>query len=74
VPVRAFEGESVATALLADDRLTFRRTDRLAAPRSVFCAMGICYECLVTVDGISKVRGCMMAVREGMSVQTRQDS
>jgi aerobic-type carbon monoxide dehydrogenase small subunit (CoxS/CutS family) len=66
----AFSGESVATTLLADDRLTLRQTPKGGAPRGVFCAMGVCFDCLVTIDGISQIRACMTPVRDGMRVDT----
>ena len=70
-PMQAFDGESVATALLAADRLALRWTDRRGAPRGAFCAMGVCFDCLVTIDGISQQRSCMTSVREGMVIETR---
>src|SRR5205085_2215655 len=39
--------------------------------RGALCAMGICFECRVTVDGRGHRRACMELVREGMSVETR---
>jgi D-hydroxyproline dehydrogenase subunit alpha len=39
-------------------------------PRGVLCAMGICYECRVTIDGRAHRRACMEIVREGMDVRT----
>jgi predicted molibdopterin-dependent oxidoreductase YjgC len=72
-PVDAYEGESVAAALIASSLRTFRHTDRDGAPRSYYCGMGVCHDCLVTVDGASYVRACMMPVRDGMRVE-RQPS
>lgn len=67
---QAYPGETVATVLLALGRLAFRHTDRLHAPRGPFCGMGVCYDCLVTVDGQPNVRACMTIVRTGMVIQT----
>lgn len=69
-PLQAFAGESVATALLADDRLAFRRTSKDGSPRGPFCAMGVCFECLVTIDGVSQSRACTVIVKAGMQVDT----
>lgn len=66
--VPAYAGETIAAALTAAGRLAFRRTDRTGAPRGVFCGMGVCFECLVGVDGMGTVRACMVAVRPGMRV------
>jgi D-hydroxyproline dehydrogenase subunit gamma len=68
--VEAFPGESVATALLGCGTRVFRRTST-GAPRGPLCNMGVCFDCLVTVDGLGQVRACMTAVEDGMSVRTR---
>ena len=67
--VEAYPGESVATALLAAGVRAFRRTPS-GAPRGPLCNMGVCFECVVTVDGEPGVRACATQVREGMSVET----
>jgi predicted molibdopterin-dependent oxidoreductase YjgC len=68
-PVRAFAGESVASVLLALGRRTFRHTEQ-GMPRGLFCGMGVCFDCLVTVDGVDNVRACMTPVVEGMVIAT----
>jgi predicted molibdopterin-dependent oxidoreductase YjgC len=68
--VPAFAGESVATVLLALGRQTFRHTDKHHAPRGLFCGMGVCFDCLVTIDGVENVRACMTPVKEGMVIET----
>jgi predicted molibdopterin-dependent oxidoreductase YjgC len=70
--VTAFEGETVATALLAAGIRTFRRTAS-GAPRGPFCNMGACFECLVTIDGEPWQRACRTLVRQGMRVETGAD-
>jgi predicted molibdopterin-dependent oxidoreductase YjgC len=69
-PVQAYPGETVATVLLAAGRQTFRHTDQLHAPRGLFCGMGVCFDCLVTVDGQPNVRACVTPVHAGMVVET----
>ena len=66
--VVAREGDTVAMALWAAGDAVLRRSSRDGAARGVFCNMGICYECLVVVDGVT-VRGCMTVVRPGMRVE-----
>ena len=68
-PVLAFAGESVATVLLALGRRGFRHTQH-GAPRGLFCGMGVCFDCLVTVDGVENVRACLTPVVEGMVIST----
>jgi D-hydroxyproline dehydrogenase subunit gamma len=69
--VSAYEGETVATVLLAEGHTTLRLTPG-GEPRGVFCGMGVCFDCLVIVDGVPNTRACVTFAREGMEVQ-RQD-
>jgi predicted molibdopterin-dependent oxidoreductase YjgC len=69
--VQAHLGESVAAALMAEGAVATRRT-RDGDRRGVFCGMGVCFDCLVSVDGVPNTRSCMTWVREGMVV-ARQD-
>ena len=71
-PVAAAAGQTVAAVLLAQGIRQFRRTATRGEPRGVFCGMGVCYECLVTVDGVPNVRACMTVVGPGMIVETGQ--
>ncbi len=68
--IPAYEGETVAAALLASGRRAFRRTVPGGEPRGVFCGIGICFDCLVTLDGTQTVRACVTPVRDGMQVTT----
>jgi predicted molibdopterin-dependent oxidoreductase YjgC len=69
--VEAFPGETVAAALIAVGRRVLRWTKRAQAPRGVYCGIGLCFDCLVTVDGRAGVRACQTPVRPGMRVTTR---
>ncbi|HIC88278.1 MAG TPA: (2Fe-2S)-binding protein [Anaerolineae bacterium] len=73
VPVQAYLGETIAAVLLAQGRRAWRRTAKAGQPRGLFCGMGICFDCLVTVDGRPNVRACVTPVTEGMVVQTQPD-
>jgi hypothetical protein len=70
-PVEAYPGETIATALLAADRRTARRTAHRGAPRGVFCAIGVCHDCRMIVDGEANVRTCLVPARSGMVVETQ---
>jgi predicted molibdopterin-dependent oxidoreductase YjgC len=70
-PVEAHEGETVAAVLLAQGEVATRTTVK-GEPRGIFCGMGVCYDCLIVVDGVPNTRACMTWVREGMVV-SRQD-
>lgn len=67
--VTAYAGETIAAALIASG-LPATRLSRLAMPRGYFCGMGVCWECLVTVDGAPNQRACMQTVDAGMVVET----
>lgn len=62
-PVPAHEGETVAVALLAADRLVLSRSIKFHRPRSAFCLSGDCGACLMRIDGQPNVRACRMPVR-----------
>jgi succinate dehydrogenase/fumarate reductase-like Fe-S protein len=68
-PVDAREGESVAAALLAAGHRVLRSTPARGTPRGPYCMMGVCFECLVEIDGEPNCQACMVAVRDGMRVQ-----
>lgn len=69
-PIDTFEGETVAVALLAAGISPFRLSPKNKEPRSLYCGMGICYECLVTINGVHAQRACMTLVEEGMQIET----
>jgi aerobic-type carbon monoxide dehydrogenase small subunit (CoxS/CutS family) len=70
VAVQGYEGETIATALLAAGRAALRVT-LTGAPRGIYCGRGICHDCLVTVDGEPNVRACVTVVRSRMCVETQ---
>lgn len=67
--VDAYAGETVAAVLLAEGIQVFRHTARARAPRGVYCGMGLCYECLVTVNEVRAVRACVTPVADGMRIE-----
>jgi predicted molibdopterin-dependent oxidoreductase YjgC len=71
LPVRAYEGESVAAALAAIGHRTLRTTARLGAPRGLYCGIGVCFECVMVIDGRPNVRACQTCVCDGMRVRTQ---
>jgi len=69
--VEAWEGETIAAALYARGVRALRRSRSAAEPRGIYCNMGICYECLVRIDGREE-RSCMTVVRDGLNVESSQ--
>lgn len=70
-PLRAYEGETVAAALMATGRRALRTTSRRGEPRGLYCGIGLCFECVMTVDGRPNVRTCQLRVRPGLRVQSQ---
>lgn len=71
LPVSAFAGESVAAVLMVAGTRIFTQASRSNLARTIYCGMGVCHQCLVTVDGVRDVRACMTKIRPGMEIETR---
>jgi D-hydroxyproline dehydrogenase subunit gamma len=69
--VQARDGDTVAAALLAAGIAYCRTTPVSGAKRAPYCMMGVCFECLVTIDGIGNRQACLIPAREGMRVETQ---
>lgn len=69
VPLPARAGDTVSAAIAAADIAFTRTTPVTGARRSAYCMMGVCFECLVTIDGVGNQQGCLIPVRDGMKVE-----
>ena len=67
--IEALPGETVAAALAAAGIVAVRQA-RSGAPRGPFCGMGVCFDCLVTVDGRPSQRACLTKVEAGMDIRS----
>lgn len=67
--VKAYEGETIASALYADGLTKFTESKKLERPRGFFCAIGKCSSCNMSVNGRPHVRTCVTQVEEGMKVK-----
>lgn len=65
--IQAYRGQTIAAALYSSGRRIFRRTRVNGKPRGLYCAMGVCFDCIVRVDGETE-RACMRQVEEGMQI------
>ncbi len=63
------DNDTIAACLLRAGIVVTRQT-RNGQPRGVFCGIGVCHDCLVTVDGEPNVRSCVTVAQPG-SVVTR---
>jgi predicted molibdopterin-dependent oxidoreductase YjgC len=65
-------GQSVAAAVLAHGLVPTRTTPELGFPRAPLCMMGVCFECLMVIDGQPNRQACQVAVTEGMRIERQQ--
>ena len=65
-------GISVAAALLQAGVQRFRASPVSGAPRAPYCMMGVCFECLVEIDGEPSRQACLVLTREGMKVRSQE--
>ena len=72
--ISAITGQSVAAALLAANQRALRKTRFNNNERGVFCGIGVCFDCLVVVDGVSNQRACLIEAKPGMKVQRQVGS
>lgn len=71
--VYGVEGESLTAALLANGVRTLRRHEKDGMPRGLYCNIGHCSECRVTINGEKNQRACLTVVKEGMSLEQQTE-
>ena len=71
-PYEALAGETVAAAVLASGIHHTRTTPISDSPRAPLCLMGVCYECLMVIDGQPNQRACRKHVHDGMTVERQR--
>ncbi len=67
--IAACPGDSVAAALLAAGVSELRATPVSGAPRTPYCMMGVCFDCLVEIDGVGNRQACLTPASDGMQVR-----
>ena len=70
-PVIFVPGQTIGAALIASGRYAWRTTRSTGAPRGLFCGIGVCFDCLLTVDGRPNQRACLTTARAGQSVSSQ---
>lgn len=68
-PVTGYKGETIAAALMNAGYFVSRTIDK--KPLGVHCNIGVCYSCVMTVNGISSVRICKTPVSKGCRVESQ---
>ena len=69
-PLAAFAGDTVGAALTRAGVRAWRTTRHSGRPRGLFCGIGVCYDCLLTVDGSANQRACLVPVADGMQLSS----
>lgn len=67
---KGYEGDTIASALLANGVRQLRVHEESGTPRGIYCNIGHCYECRVTVNGKAGVRACLTEIRENMTIES----
>lgn len=67
-PLTAEDGATVGAALMANGVTSWRSTRKEGRPRGLFCGIGVCFDCLVEVDGEPNQRACMVRLTDGMCI------
>ncbi|MFG3658430.1 (2Fe-2S)-binding protein [Streptomyces sp. NPDC047706] len=70
--IAALPGQTVAAALWAAGITSWRGTRHAGRPRGVFCGIGVCFDCLVTVNGRPNQRACLVPARPGDTIRTQE--
>lgn len=71
-PIGFEPGQSIGAALLAHGIRSWRTTRIEGRPRGLFCGIGICFDCLIVVDGAPNQRACLTPARADADVRTQQ--
>lgn len=74
VSCQAYDGDTLAAVMIRAGRTSWRSTRHGAAPRGLFCGIGVCQDCLVTVGGVTSVRACLDLARPGDVITTQEGS
>ena len=69
--IKAVDGDNVAAALLKAGKIQFRRAKKHDM-RGPYCMMGVCFECLVEIDGRPNQQACQAMIRDGMQIRRQQ--
>ena len=69
--IEAYEGEPIAAAIMAAGIHVLHYTPKYGHPRGVFCAIGRCTDCIMTVNGQPNVRTCVTPVEAEMKIETQ---
>lgn len=70
-PIAGRDHQTLAAVMLAAGRTSWRRTTREGRPRGLFCGIGVCFDCVVTLNGVRDVRACLRRASDGDVVEVQ---
>jgi predicted molibdopterin-dependent oxidoreductase YjgC len=70
-PVTCRQGWTVGAALVSAGVRSWRTTRHEGRPRGLFCGIGVCFDCLVTVNGRPSLRACLVPASSGDDIRTQ---
>ena len=65
-------GQTIAAILMTAGVRSFRTTRRGQRPQGLFCGIGVCFDCLVILNGTPNVRACVTRVEDGDVIETQE--
>jgi aerobic-type carbon monoxide dehydrogenase small subunit (CoxS/CutS family) len=71
-PFKGVEGQSISAALMATGVRELRKTRFDGEPRLIFCGIGICFDCVVVVDGVANQRACLVEINDGAKIESQK--
>ena len=69
---KGVEGQSIAAALMATGVRELRKTRFDEEPRLIFCGIGICFDCVVVIDGVANQRACLVEISDGAKIESQK--
>jgi aerobic-type carbon monoxide dehydrogenase small subunit (CoxS/CutS family) len=70
VAVQCEEGQSIAAAVISSGTFALRKTRFGQEPRSIFCGIGMCFDCVVVIDGVANQRSCLIEAKPDMNIES----
>ncbi|MCK4836691.1 MAG: (2Fe-2S)-binding protein [Candidatus Aminicenantes bacterium] len=70
--IEAYRGESLLAALMAAGYKNLKKSPVRGEPRGALCGMGVCFECLVSINGIPNLRSCLVEVEDNLEIKINE--
>ena len=70
--IEARTGDNLAAVLLSAGEQVLRRAPVSGSPRGPYCMMGVCFECLLEINGVANRQACLVPVQPGMKIRSQE--